>query len=107
MIKPEKLLLFKPVATQRLLFSPHAVQQMKLPDRDIRVDEVINAFQRVAGRCRARENAVFGVHERHGNLPRFAGAPASPDLGRGDFNGQNQLFRRREKSPNGYGPNDL
>ena len=44
MVKPENLLKIRLAGRKQVLFLPHAVQQMKLPDRDIRVDDVINAI---------------------------------------------------------------
>ncbi|MBF0548703.1 MAG: DUF4258 domain-containing protein [Candidatus Riflebacteria bacterium] len=44
MVKPENLSKIRNAAKKRLMFLPHAIQQMKLPERDIRVEDVINAI---------------------------------------------------------------
>jgi hypothetical protein len=44
MVKPENLLKIRLAAKKMVLFLPHAVQQMQLPDRDLRKADVLNAI---------------------------------------------------------------
>ena len=43
MVKPENLLKIRLAAKKRLMFLPHAVQQMKRPDRALDVDDILEA----------------------------------------------------------------
>lgn len=43
-MKPENLLKIRLMARKRLMILPHAVQQMKLPDRSLDVDDLLQAI---------------------------------------------------------------
>lgn len=44
MVKPENLLKIRLAGKKRLTLLPHAIQQMKLPDRALEVGDVVNAI---------------------------------------------------------------
>lgn len=45
MVKPENLLRIRLAAKKLVKFLPHAMERMKLPDRALRVEDVINAIE--------------------------------------------------------------
>ncbi len=46
MVKPENLLEIRLAAKKRMMFLPHAVQQMTLPDRALEVGDILSAIDR-------------------------------------------------------------